>query len=143
MASNRGSSDLSYSVIEFIRKAGKPSTTLEIAKALGRPRKELAHILYDLQRRGKLLRVQESPPTWQLPQQPTSLGNHSSMNKLRGGVLRTAGRGRGRGRSPTPPSAGYPFDRHMQRGYNFPAPQAGGQIRTSHSSTPNLPSGMC
>ena len=122
-------SDLSSAVVDYLKRAGRSCTTLEIAKAVGKPRKELNRTIYELQRKGVLLRVQESPPLWELAQ-----NMRGAMNRLRGGATRI-GRGRGRGRSPTPPtsgSAGYSFQH--QKSFNFPAPVSSVPFGAVHSS---------
>ncbi len=87
------SGDLSSAVVDYLKRADRSCTTLEIAKAVGKPRKELNRTIYELRRKGVLLRVQESPPLWELAQ-----NMRGAMNRLRGGATRI-GRGRGRGRS--------------------------------------------
>ena len=121
------SGDLSSAVVDYLKRAGRSCTTLEIAKAVGKPRKELNRTIYELQRKGVLLRVQESPPLWELAQ-----NMRGAMNRLRGDAARI-GRGRGRGRSPTPPtSAGYSF--HHQNSFKFPAPVSSVPFGAVHSS---------
>ena len=107
-------------IIDHLKRSGRPCTTLELAKAVGKSRQELNRTLYDLQGRGIIKKIRESPPLWQL--QSTTGGHSTSMSRRGGGGFR-GGRGRSHGRSPTPPSVGYQFD--SQAKYRFPSAQRG------------------
>ena len=109
-------------VIAELKRAGRPCTTFELARAAGfQTRKDINPILYGLEREHQLKRVQETPPRWQLThggvmQGVSSGGGHSSRERGRGrgwGI----GRGRGRGAPPTGSPAGYKFPPNPQ--YNF------------------------
>ncbi len=119
MATYSSVGDLSTAVVEHLKRVGGSCSTLDIAKAVGMTRKEINHIIYELQSRGALRRVQQSPPVWELVQDMR--GSQSLIMKLRGGATRM-GRGRGRGLSLTPPAASSNYTRRgrgRSRGRSF------------------------
>lgn len=120
MAGHGRHGGLTPMVIDHMKRSGRPCTTLELAKAVGKTRQELNRTLYELQRQGIIKKIRDSPPLWQLV---TITGGHSVSMSRRGGGGFRGGKGRGRGQSPTPPSVGYQFD--GQASYYFPHVQRG------------------
>ena len=86
-------------IIELLKKRiGRKASAAELAKHVGFPTKKGVNpLLYDMQKRGVIRRVQESPPLWQLIVTATNSGP--------GGYLQ-AGSGAGpRGNKPLSPAA--------------------------------------
>ncbi len=132
MANYSSTGDVSVAVIEHLKRVGGSSSTLDIAKAVGKPRKEINNTIYGLQRRGVLNRTQQSPPLWELAQDMR--GSLSTMSRFRGGATRMGrgrGRGRGGGQSSTGPTVSYKFHRLSGRGQSGD----GGLSTRSYSST--------
>lgn len=96
---------LGSAIIEQLRRSGRPCTTSDLARSLRKLKPELNRALYDLQKKGAVTKVRESPPLWQLI---TNSGANWGAMTRRG--RSSGGRGRGHARSPTPPSTGYQFD---------------------------------
>ena len=83
-------------IIELLKKrVGRKASAAELGRHVGFPTKKGVNpLLYDMQRRGVIRRIQESPPVWQLIVTATNSGP--------GGYLRAGGSG---GRKPlSPPS---------------------------------------
>ena len=109
-------------VIAELKRAGRPCTTLELARAAGcQTRKDINPTLYRMERERSVKKVQDTPPRWQLThgrvmQGVSSGGGHSSRDR---GTGWGRGRGRGRGAPPTSSSTGYKFSPNPQ--FNFPS----------------------
>ena len=87
-------------IIELLkRRMGRKASAAELAKHVGFPTKKGVNpLLYDMQKRGVIRRVQESPPLWQLIVTATNSGP--------GGYLQAGGGGAGpRGNKPLSPAA--------------------------------------
>ena len=64
---NEASDRLVESILEFLKQFNRPVATLEIAKAVNRKtKKEINPTLYDLQRRGLIVKTSSQPPAWKL-----------------------------------------------------------------------------
>lgn len=67
---NTKSSQTKTAIIEYLQQASKPVNTLAIARAIGSiPKNVISRFLHELSNQGLVVRVQESPPQWQIRDQ--------------------------------------------------------------------------
>ena len=77
-------------LLKELKNRSRPVTTLELAKSVGVTRKQANPVLYNLERQGKIRKVQQQPPTWIMSCPPRS--------EVRPSTWGPGQRGRGRGR---------------------------------------------
>ena len=81
---------LAERILEELKNRSSPVTTLELARAARVNRKQANPALYGLETQGKIRKVQQQPPLWEIARTPRS--------EPRSFTGRPGGRGRGRGR---------------------------------------------
>ena len=93
---SRSHEQLCAQISDIIRKEKRPCTTLELAKSVGLKRQDLNRALYAMQSNGRLRKVRETPPLWDVTSHAAAGGFRSTK------AFYGRGRGRGVGRQTTP-----------------------------------------